>query len=344
MRPSPSVRWGVLGCSRHAKGLIGAIRAAQAGSVEAIASRELERARAFALELGIPRSCASYEQLLQDPDIDAVYIPLPAAFHARWALAAIAAGKHVLVEKPFAMSAAEAEAVFAAGKARGLAVGEAFMCRFHPLTSRMRQLVQEGAIGTPRLVRASFAVTITPVSDIRWQREAGGGALRDLGCYCVGIARYLLGEEPSGAQAIAHFAHGVDASIAGGLSFPSGALASFACSMQAQLECRYDVLGSSGRLRVDRGGMVAWGGTVFTIQRWQGDTYSEELIAPADHYQLMVANFAERIRSGTPYGISPQDTIANARALDRLLATAVAAEDAPPLTPSAVLQASANSP
>jgi xylose dehydrogenase (NAD/NADP) len=313
-------RWGILGTARHAGTIIAAIRAIAAGEIVAVASRDLGRSRAFAATHGIPRAHAGYEQLLADPGVDVVYIPLPAALHARWAIAAIQQGKHVLVEKPFAMDAVEAEAVFAAAAARGLAVGEAFMCLFHPLTQRMRALVRAGAVGTPRLVRSSFAVTIAPADDIRWQAEAGGGALRDLGCYCVGISRYLLGEEPASVAASASLARGVDAEVAGTLRFPSGALASFACSMDAAFECSYEVIGSSGRLRVDRGGMVAWPGTAFSIGHWQGDQFREEAIAPADHYQLMIASFAERVRSGAPYGIAASDTIATMRTLDQLLA------------------------
>lgn len=326
MTAAPRMRWGVLGTARIARTIIAAIRSGGAGEVVAVASRDPARAQAFAQELAIPRVLPDYRTLVADPGIDVLYCPLPVAQHAPWALAAIDAGKHVLVEKPFAMSAAEAERVFAAAAARGVTVGEAFMCRFHPLTERARAVVAEGTVGTPRLVRSTFAVAIADTHDgaldIRWQAEQGGGAMRDLGVYCVGISRLLLGEDPIEAQATATLRHGVDASIAGALRFPSGALATFACSMEATFDCSYEIIGSAGRVRVDRGGMVAWPGSAFPLTCWFGDQVRHEEIPPANHYERMIQSFARSLQGEDAFGVAPADTLAMARAVDAVLAAA----------------------
>jgi xylose dehydrogenase (NAD/NADP) len=318
------LRWGILGTARIADGgVIPAIRASRNAQVQAIASRDLARAKVVAAKHEIAQAYGSYQELLDDPAIEAVYIPLPTPLHAPWALRALEHGKAVLVEKPFALDAEEAARVVTAAAQRHLVVGEAFMYRFHPMTRRMIELVRSGAVGRPRLVRSSFTVDIKERSDIRWQADTGGGALRDLGCYCVGISRALLDEEPTAVAALAEWTPEVDASFAGSMRFPSGALASFVCSLQATFECSYEVIGSEGRLRVDQGGMVAWPGGAFTIACQRGDERHEESIVPVNHYQLMVESFADSVLTGTPYGIPVEDTLANLRVMDRLLACSV---------------------
>jgi len=322
------VRWGVLGAARIAEAVVPAIASTPGSTVAAIASRDPARAQAFAAKHGIARAYAGYADLLADPDIDAVYVPLPAAEHATWALACAAAGKAALIEKPFATNAAEAATVVAAFADRGALVGEALMYRFHPLTRRVRQLVVDGAVGRVATVRASFSVAIPP-GDIRW-RSAGGGALLDLGCYCVSVLRLMAGGEPTTATARATWAEpGVDAAFAGALGFPGGALGHFACGMRAHFDCSYEIVGDAGRLRVDRGAMVAWPGEAFAIGRWSAQGETRETVPAADHYQLMVASFADAVRGRAPYAVPPDETLANLRVMDALRADAVAATAAP---------------
>ncbi len=326
MRP---VRWAILGAARIADSAVApAIAATPDSVVLAIASRDADRARAFATKHGIARAYDSYADLLADPDIDAVYVPLPTAEHAPWAHACAAAGKAALIEKPFATTAAEAEAVVAAFAQRDLVVGEALMYRFHPLTRRGHELIVDGAVGRVATMRASFSVAI-PAGDIRW-RSAGGGALLDLGCYCVSVLRLMAGDEPDLTSARATWAEpGVDAAFAGVLGFPCGALGHFACDLRAHFDCSYEIVGDTGRLRVDRGAMVAWPGEAFAIERWsaQGDT--RETVAAADHYQLMVASFADAVRGDATYAVPPGESVANLRVMDALRADAVAASQRP---------------
>lgn len=318
MRP---VRWGILGAARIAAAIAKGIRATPGAELAAVASRDLARAQAFATEHGAARALGSYEALLADPAIDAVYIPVPTALHARWALAAAEAGKPALVEKPFAMTREQAAGVFAAFARRSLPVGEAMMWRFHPLTRRVAELVRSGAIGEPRLLRATFSVAIDDPQDIRWRAETGGGALLDLGCYCVGALRLLAGAEPDQVAASATMASGgVDAAFAGTLRFAGGALGHFSCGMRGAFDCSYDAIGSTGRLRVDRGGMVTWGGEEFLIERWSGDARHDERAAAADPYQLMVAAFGDAVRGVATYPVTAEDTLANLAVMDRLRA------------------------
>lgn len=318
------VRWGILGTARIAAAIVPAIAATSDSQVVAIASRDLARAQAFATKHGIARAYGSYDELLADPTIDAVYVPLPTADHAPWALRCAAAGKAALIEKPFATTAAEAEAVVAAFAAHGLVVGEAIMYGFHPLTRRVRELVVDGAIGRIATMRATFSVQIAP-GDVRW-RSAGGGALLDLGCYCTSLMRLMSGAEPVATTGRATWAEpGVDAAFAGTLGFASGALGTFACDMRAHFDCSYDLIGDAGRLRVDRGGMVAWPGEDFTIARWGAGGDTREAIAATNHYQLMVASFADAVRGCAAYAVTTDETVANARVLDTLRADALAA-------------------
>ncbi len=319
-------RWGILGTGVIVASMVRGIRTAQAGEIVAIASRDEARARAAAAKHGIPRAIASYEELLAHPGVDAVYVALPISEHVPWALKAIAAGKHALVEKPFALSAPDAERTFAAARARGVVVGEALVTGFHPLARRARALVAEGAIGAVRLARSTFSISIAgEAENFRWRADLGGGAMRDIGCYSVAILRWLIGEEPSGVSAQASFERGVDAEIAAVLRFPSGALATLACGLRSQFDCSYEAFGTAGRLRVDFGGTAAWAGTAFDIELWQGDARRTETIAPFDGYVALAESFARAVREGLAFGHLPAETVAIQRVIDAVLAAAASA-------------------
>src|SRR3954447_13087611 len=185
-----NVRWGVLSTANIGRrAVLPAIQRSRNGELVAVASRDADKARAFAADLGIPRAYASYEQLLADPEIEAVYIPLPNSMHREWTIKAAQAGKHILCEKPLGLNAAECAEMDAAARQNGVLLMEAFMYRFHPQTERVIQLIRQGAIGHPRLIHAAFTFRLSNPANIRLQSDLGGGSLMDVGCYCVNVSR-----------------------------------------------------------------------------------------------------------------------------------------------------------
>jgi predicted dehydrogenase len=222
------VRWGVLGTAQIAKVcVIPAILKSVNGVLQAIASRDLAKAQSLVEKYCQGVTYASYAALLEDPEIDAVYIPLPNQLHKGWTINALGAGKHVLVEKPFAMNAGEAEAMVDAAQRHGRLLMEAFMYRFHPRSQRIKQLVDEGGLGQISLIRSAFTFPVKRdgSNERLFLPEMGGGSLWDVGCYGVSLARWLLGEEPTAVSAQADYSEeGVDTNFAGTLRFPSGAL------------------------------------------------------------------------------------------------------------------------
>ena len=185
------MRWGVISTGWVARTFIAALRESEDAQVVAVASRDTGRAAATAAEFGLARAYGTYAELLADPDVDAVYIGLPNSLHAEWAIASVRAGKHVLCEKPLAVSSAEAEAMFEAARTAGVWLMEAFMYRFHPQTLKVQELIGAGAIGEVRLVRAAFCFTVSDPANVRLSSELAGGALRDVGCYPVNFARMI---------------------------------------------------------------------------------------------------------------------------------------------------------
>jgi len=317
------VRWGFLSTAAiAASALVPAVRASRNGVLHSVASRDAAKAREFAATHGFARSHDSYEALLADPEVEAVYIPLPNSMHAPWSLKAADAGKAVLCEKPLAVDAAEARRVTAYFQERGILLGEAFMFRYHPLTRKALALLREGRIGTLQAVRSSFfAVEGKAATDIRFSAELAGGALRDLGCYCAAIIRMAAGEEPSEVRGVVQpMAGGVDARASGALKFPSGVVADFACGFGTPFSASYEFIGSTGRLLVDQGAMVAWPGTAFPIKLWTKEGCEEITTPPANHYQLMVEDFGEALRGGRALEFPADGAAANLEVLDRVRA------------------------
>src|SRR5436190_13353699 len=193
------VRWGVLSTARIATNhVIPALQAADHAQVTAIASRQMERATSVAESLGVRKAHGSYDELLRDPEVDAVYIPLPNDQHVAWSLRALAAGKHVLCEKPLALTAREAQSlVDGAKRYPNLKIMEAFMYRFHPQWLRAREMVAQGAVGEPRTIQSFFSYSNTDPANIRNQAEHGGGGLMDIGCYNISFSRFIFGQEPA---------------------------------------------------------------------------------------------------------------------------------------------------
>ncbi len=243
-------RWGLLSTARINRAVIPPLRQSARHELRAVASRDRARGEAYAREWAIPIVYDSYDALLADPQIDAVYNPLPNGLHAEWTIKACRAGKHVLCEKPIALSVAEVDAIAAAADAAGVVVTEAFMYRHHPQTGRLRALVDDGTIGRLLLVRGSFSFQLSRPADVRLDPALGGGALWDVGCYPVSMARVLAKAEPvavTGWQRLGPT--GIDELFIGTLDF-GGVLAQFDCSFRAPFRTHLEIVGTEGAITV----------------------------------------------------------------------------------------------
>jgi predicted dehydrogenase len=321
--PERKVRFGVLSTANIGRAaVIPAIRASRNGEVQAVASRDPERARVFAAEHGIPRSCGSYEALLEAKDIDAVYIPLPNSLHREWTVRAAEAGKHVLCEKPLGLTALECEEMHRKAQEGGVRLMEAFMYRFHPRTELVRKLIGEGAVGPLRGLQATFTFRLRRADDIRLSAELGGGALMDVGCYCVNVARTLAGAEPVEVQAFASWAAtGVDERMIGSMRFAGGLLAQFDCALTLERRESYQVLGPEGHLSV--GSAFLPGTSDATIEEHHGRAGARVHTVPgADEYQLMVEHFADSVLEEKPVRYPATEAAANLRAIEALYRSA----------------------
>ena len=242
---SRALRIGILSTAKIARAFVAGAQQASGVEVVAVASRERSRAEAFAHEHGLARAM-DYEALLADADVDAIYNPLPNTLHAAWSIAAMRAGKHVLCEKPLALSAAEAEAMFAAADAHGVVLLEAFPYMFQPQTLELERLVREGAIGELRTMFAAFGFTMADPANIRLDAALGGGALLDAGCYAVSFVRQIFGRRPTRVSAVARFAHGVDQTLVATLEHAGGGLAQISCSFATAVHRHALITGSAG--------------------------------------------------------------------------------------------------
>ncbi len=319
------LRWGILSTARiGVRRVIPAIQRSQTGVVSAIASRDADRAAEVASRFGIPRAHGTYEGLLADPEVDAIYNPLPNSLHAEWSIRAAEAGKHVLCEKPLARDAAEARRIVEACARAGVLLQEAFMYRFHPQTERLQQLVRDGAVGRPWVVRSGFSFTVGSQNDIRLIPELGGGGLLDVGCYCVNISRLLLGE-PLQANATAAYERGVDVRLAGMLTFSGGTAALLACGLRAPEQQFCEVVGEEGVITLPRPFLPGEDPALIFVRRKAQEERIE--IPGTDQYARMIDHFGECLRTGTPPRFSPEDAVANMRVIDLLRAAAQAGGD-----------------
>jgi predicted dehydrogenase len=322
-----TLRLGILSTADIARAkAVPGFRQADRVEVVAIASRDEPRARQVAAELGIDRAHGSYAALLADDAVDAVYIPLPNHLHLEWTIAAVRAGKHVLCEKPLALTADDAQRMVEAANAAGVRLMEAFMYRLHPSWEAVRRLVASGRIGELVSVQSWFSYYNDDPGNIRNMLEAGGGALYDIGCYCVNLSRMLFGAEPDGVSAsiVRDAATGVDTLVSGILEFGSG-VASFTASTRAEDDQRVDVYGTRGRISVeipfnipsDRGTriFVSAGGNPPVAP----DTEVMEFPV-ADPYGVEVERFAAAVLDDQPLPTPPEDAVANLRVMERLFA------------------------
>lgn len=313
------VRWGILGPGWVARGAImPAFATVPNAQVIAVASRDRGRAQTFATDFQIPRAYAGYDLLIDDPEIEAIYLALPNGLHAEWAIRAAEAGKHVLCEKPLAVTAAEAQSMVDAAEANGVLLMEALMYRFHPRLREALDLVQSGAIGTIQMMRASFCFMMTEMENYRQQLDLGGGALLDVGSYGVNAITAFVDETPISALALGTLAEGgVDDALSGSLLFPSGTLAQIQCSFRSADHQSLDLTGSDGTIELSRP-FTSWRNDETALRLSQADQLEETIFPAADPYALMLRNFSDAVRDIDDPLISGEESIITMRALDAL--------------------------
>jgi len=313
------LRWGVISTSNIGRAAVNpAIRASGNGELLAIASRSESKAREFAEKMDVPTYYGAYEALLDDERIDAVYIPLPNSLHREWTVKAAEKGKHILCEKPLALNAAECNEMDAAARASGVKLMEAFMYRFHPQTEKVLEMVRSGVVGDLRMIRSAFTFRVTKPDNIRLRPDLGGGALMDVGCYCVNISRTVVGLEPVEVQAFAQSgSSGVDEQMAGTLRFPNGVLAQFDCALTMERREEYEVAGTDAYLRVPAAFLPGIGDTVIYEHRGRGDVI-EHRVAGVDEYRLMVEHFADCVLNDRPLRYTAAEAAQNMRVIESL--------------------------
>lgn len=332
-----TLRWGLLSTARINERLIAAIRAVPRCEVAAVASqRGQEVATRYAAEWGIPRAHGSYEGLLADPEIDAVYISLPNALHTPWVENAARASKHVLCEKPLALTVAEVDRMSAAARQYGVIVQEAVMMRYHAQTIEARRRVAQGAVGDVRLIRGVFSFTLARPGDIRFDAALGGGSIWDLGSYPVNFMRTVLGANPVEVQGWSTLdPSGVDLSFGGQMRFASGALAQFFSSFQAVPQANVDIIGSAGSMHLDLPFLNKVGidahlrirrvGQERSVGTFSDSSSSEEELLTFENvnaYRDEVVAMAASILDGMPPVVSLADSRDNVATLVALCASA----------------------
>ena len=317
------IRWGILSTARIGRRVIPAIHASRNGEVAAIASRSLERAEAWASQQGVPRAYGSYEALFEDSDIDAIYNPLPNSMHAEWSIKCAQAGIPTLSEKPFASDAPEAQRIVDAFERHKVPLAEAFMYRFHPQHAKVKEILSAGGIGELHIINSSFTFPIADEANIRLSKALAGGALMDVGCYCVNLMRFMTGEEPRQVSAAARIGArtGVDETLAGTLDFPAGVIGHFDCGLRSFSQHTYTLKGAEGMITVPQSFVIdkAVDGIV---RHWRGDSFTEHIIPAVDQYQLMVEDFADALLNKRPPRFAPSDAVNNMVVVDKLLAEA----------------------
>lgn len=316
-----SVAWGLLSTARINEAIIEGARESDQAHMLAVASRDAARAETYAREHGIERSYGSYEGLLEDPDVEAVYISLPNAMHVGWTLRALEAGKHVLCEKPFSRHPNEVEQAFDLAESTGLVLSEGFMWRHHPQTAKLVELVAGGAIGPLRVVRAAFSFQLAAVhgaDDTRFDPDLDGGSLMDVGCYCLSAIRLLAGkpERLQGQQVVGP--SGVDVCFAAALSFSDERLGHFDCGFVLPSRGELEVVGEEASLFVDD----PFHARIPGIELRHQDGTERIVVERANSYRLELENVANAIRGEGPLLLGREDALGQARAIDALYRSA----------------------
>lgn len=316
------VRWGIMSTASIGKrSVIPGIQQSKRNTVAAVASRSLENAEQFAKELNIPKAYGSYEELLQDPEIDAVYIPLPNHLHKEWTLKAAAAGKHILCEKPIALDEIEAKEMVEACEKAGVVLAEAYMYRHQQRYEDIKALIKDGEIGDIRGIHANFTFNgAANHNNIRYKKEWGGGSIYDVGCYPISAARFLLDEEPTAVTAHAFFSpeHGdVDMMAAGMMEFSNGVALTFDCAMWAAFRNELEILGTDGRIVMKAAFL---GDQSYDIIK--GDEVTTVQVENINPYSLQADSFADSVLDGKPTKFPFEDMIKNMKAVKGALLSA----------------------
>ena len=320
------IRWGLLSTASINSSVLEGIAETDEAEVVAVASRDSQRADAYARANGIPKAYGSYEALLGDPGVEAVYVSLPNALHVEWTLRALEAGKHVLCEKPFSRRPAEVERAFELADSNGLVLSEAFMWRHHPQTKTLARLVDEGAVGRLRVVRAAFGFQLAATrgpGDTRFSSELDGGSLMDVGCYCVNAIRLFAGEPKRvmGEQALGE--SGVDVCFAATLRCADDVLGQFDCGFVVTDRAALEVVGEEGALAVGDPWHVRSPGIEL---RGEDGTRTETIfVEPANSYRLEIEDLCAAIAGDGPPLLARDDALGQARAIDALYGSAAEA-------------------
>ena len=315
------MRWGIIGTARINRRVIPAMRLAARTELAAVASRDRARAESYAREWSIPRAVVGYQTLLDDSSIDAVYIPLPNTRHVEWTLAAIAAGKHVLCEKPIALDPHDIDRIAAAAAAARVVVEEGFMYRHEPLTARVMSLVNGGAIGAVRAVVSGFTFALDGAHNIRLDPALGGGSLWDVGGYPVSYAQLILGHEPAMVFGTAHWHQsGVDEEFMGMLRFDQGATANIFAGFRTPYRTWLEILGSDGALTVPnpfRPGPIE----TLDLER-HGNTEHIEVAGSSEIFVREIEDFENSVLDGAPQVVTLAESRRTAATLSALQAAA----------------------
>jgi len=313
------MRLGLLSTANINRQILVGARGAGQVDVVAVGSRDGAKAQTYAGEHGIAKAHGSYEALLDDTDVDAVYISLPNGMHHKWTMRALAAGKHVLCEKPYTRHPAEAVEAFDAAEAAGLVLMEAFMYRHHPQTATIERLVRDGAVGRVLAVKAVFSFPLADLTNVRALPELDGGALMDVGCYCVSGSRLVAGDPVSVLAEQVVGETGVDMALYGTLRFPDDAVAQIEASFLAPERQSLEVVGDGGVLRAFAPWRVDWGGDLVLERDGVSDVVA---VDEADSYTLQLENFADAIEGREPALLGRADAVAQARVIDALYRSA----------------------
>jgi D-xylose 1-dehydrogenase (NADP+, D-xylono-1,5-lactone-forming) len=317
-----ATRWGVISTARiNLKVLAGAALSDEV-DVVAVASRDQAHAEAYAREHGIPRAYGSYDALLADDDVEAVYISLPNSLHCEWSIHALEAGKHVLCEKPMSRRPAEVEAVFDTAESVDRFCMEAFMWRHNPQTRKLKELIDDGAIGELRLVRAGFSFPLTDLGNVRMRPELEGGGLMDVGCYTVSGSRLLAGEPVRATAQQIVGSTGVDVRLVGTLAFGGDVLAHIDCALDLPDRSELEAIGSDGSISVSD----PWHCLRPGLRLSRGDQVELVEIEPENSYRLELENLGRAIRGEGHPLLGREDAVGQARAIDALYRSAETGE------------------
>ena len=316
------VKWGIVSTADINRKLIPGAHASQKVELVAVASRDRARAEAYAHEWEIPQAYGTYEALLADPEIEAVYISLPNTMHVEWSIKALEAGKHVLCEKPFTRHPEEVAAAFDTAERTGRLLSEAFMYRHNPQTKRLAELVAQGAIGELRLVRSAFSYSLYDHDNIRLRTDVEGGALMDVGCYNVSGSRLLAGEPDRVWGEAWYGPSGTDWVFTGTMRFPGDVIASFDCGTAMTGRDELEAIGSEGSLFLDD----PWHCVHPVIELRRDDGVERFELPFEDSYRLELENVSDAIRGEAPLLLGREDALGQARALEALHASATSNE------------------